>query len=144
MRLSTKARYGARAVVDIARNWGKTPTKRKDIALRQHISNAYLENILIALKSGGIVRTTRGAQGGFALTRSPQQITLLDVFQALDGELAPVECAVNKKVCERSADCVMRTVYEKLKQAQDNVLSGITLQDLVDQSSTGRRHDYAI
>jgi Rrf2 family cysteine metabolism transcriptional repressor len=144
MRLSTRARYGARAALEIARNWGKGQTRRRDIAERQGISKAYLENILIALKSGGIVQTVRGASGGFALTRSPGGISLLDVFNALEGDLAPVECAVKPESCARSLACAMRPVYERLRKAQEGVLKAYTLQDLVDNAAQGARPDFCI
>jgi Rrf2 family protein len=136
MRLSTRARYGARAALEIARSWGKGHVKRREIAERQGISDSYLENILIALKSQGLVATVRGANGGFALTRSPDRVTLLEVFEALEGELTPVHCASDDDACNRGTDCVMRGVYRQLKQAQENVLAGYTLQDLVGSMST--------
>lgn len=135
MRLSTRSRYGARAALEIARHWGKRHVKRREIAERQSVSDSYLENILISLRSQGLVRTVRGANGGFTLTRSPERITLLDLFEALEGDLNPVACAGDGDACERSTDCVMRPVYEKLKKAQCDVLSSVTLKDLVEKLS---------
>ena len=144
MRLSTRSRYGARATLEMARNWGKCHTKRKDIARSQSISESYLENILIALKNDGIVRTVRGARGGFSLTRAPSDITLFEVISSLEGDLSPVECAVKADACDRSARCAMRRVYERLKRAQEEVLGSYTLQDLVEQTKALGIQDFCI
>jgi Rrf2 family transcriptional regulator, cysteine metabolism repressor len=133
MRLSTRTRYGARAMLEIARHRGRA-TKRREIARNQGVSDGYLENILIALKAHGLVRTTRGAQGGFTLARSPESITLLDVFSALDGDPAPVECVDSPARCTRSSECLMRPVYEQLKTAQEQVLRSTTLQGLLESA----------
>jgi len=121
-------------VLEIARHWETRAAKRREIARNQEVSDAYLENILIALKANGLVRTMRGAQGGYALTKPPDQITLHEVFLALDGHLAPVECVDKPAQCTRSAECLMRPVYEQLKTAQEEVLRGITVRDLLDRS----------
>lgn len=134
MRLSTRTRYGARAALEIARSWGKKQVKRREIAERQQISDSYLENILIALKAHGLVKTLRGVNGGFTLTRAPDRISLFELFRALEGDLKPVECTDNGDACARSADCVMRQVYRRLDEAQKAVLTDISLQDLVDQA----------
>ena len=144
MKLSTRTRYGARAALEMARSWGKGPIKRHDISERQAISKAYLENILITLKSSGLVRTACGAKGGFTLSRAPETISLLDVFNALEGDMAPVDCTVKPGSCLRSADCVMRRVYERLRKAQEGVLKAYTLQDLVNDSARGERADFSI
>ncbi|MBD3244319.1 MAG: Rrf2 family transcriptional regulator [Chitinivibrionales bacterium] len=136
MRVSTRTRYGARAALEIARSWGNKHVKRREIAERQQISDSYLENILIALKAHGLVKTVRGANGGFSLTRAPDRVSLFELFQALEGELTPVECTADSDACDRSADCVMRQVYQRLENAQKQVLTGISLQDLVDQART--------
>lgn len=136
MKLSTRYRYGTRAVVEIARNYQIKPTKRKDIASIQEISGPYLENILIALKSGGIVDTIRGASGGFILKRPPSEITLLDIFQSLQGKLEPVECLGNPARCSRSGDCVTRPVWEQMQRAQREVLQKTTIRDLLNKTDT--------
>jgi Rrf2 family transcriptional regulator, cysteine metabolism repressor len=142
MRLSTRSRYGARAALEIAREYGQRHVKRREIAEKQEISDSYLENILIALKAQGLVRTVRGAHGGFSLTRSPEKITLLDLFEALEGDLTPVVCTTQEDMCTRSSECVMRGVYQKLQQAQEAVLASYTLQNLVDKMAS--EPDFAI
>jgi Rrf2 family protein len=135
MRFSTKVRYGARAIVEIAKNYTNTErTRRKDIEEHQGIPAAYLENILMELKGKGLVSTTRGPRGGFVLTREPATISMLDVVEALDGTLAPVECVgKDPGCCEREESCHLKWVWEKLRDAQAEVLKNISLQDLVDK-----------
>jgi Rrf2 family protein len=132
-KLSTKCRYGTRAILEIAKCYGRDPVKRKNIALSQGVSQAYLVNILISLKNSGFIDTVRGAQGGYVLKRAPSQIVLFDVVQALEGSLAPVECLENKNACDRIASCKARTVWKELMEAQKQVLGSVTLQDILDR-----------
>ncbi len=131
MKLSTKCRYGTRALIEIARKNDKKPVKRKDIRDAQGISPGYLENILSVLRVHNFVRTIRGAGGGFVLDKEPKDITLLDIVLALDGSVSPVDCVVKPEVCERVATCAARKGWEKLYISVRDTLKGITLQDLV-------------
>jgi Rrf2 family protein len=144
MKLSTRCRYGTRALVEIARNYGGGPTKRKDIARAQGLSQAYLENILSVLKSQGLVKTTRGADGGFVLSKAPTSITMLDIVQALEGSIAPVDCLDDPTGCDRAGRCGARKAWKKLHDAQVKVLSGITLMDLVSMDDGKDGGDFAI
>lgn len=136
MKLSTKCRYGVRAIYEIARNYNKCPTKRKDIALNQDLDESYLENILIDLKNAEIVNAIRGVHGGFVLKQPPESITILNIVESLQGKLTPVECLITPSVCNRVEGCVSRPVWQKLKEAQEDVLQGITVQDLLDQQKS--------
>lgn len=136
MKLSTKTRYGTRALIEIARNYKKGPTKRKDIAKTQDISEGYLENILSTLKRQGLVSTVRGAEGGFVLEKSPAQITVLDIIVALEGTICPVECLERPEQCDKVPRCLSRIAWQKLYEAQKKTLSEITLQDLLDMEET--------
>ncbi len=133
MRLSTRAKYGTRALLDIAIHGGKGPILLKDIAQRQQISAPYLAHVITPLVTTGIVRSTRGARGGIWLAKSPAEIRLSEVIRALEGSLAPVECVNDPQICTRSALCVTRDIWNELKQAIDRVLESITLQDLVER-----------
>ncbi|MFW5775639.1 MAG: RrF2 family transcriptional regulator [Chitinivibrionales bacterium] len=144
MKLSTKCRYGARALVEIASHFGDAPAKRKDIAQIQGLSDSYLENILITLKNAGIIDTVRGAKGGYVLSRPPEKITLLDVVQALEGSLAPVECLQKPSACSRTGDCVTRDVWRRVQQAEEEVLRNTTLKDLIDKRNSVPEIDYVI
>jgi Rrf2 family protein len=144
MKFSTKRRYGTRALLEIAKNYKVRPTKRKEICRSQKISGSYLENILIALKSAGIIETLRGAGGGYALARPPAEINLLDVVIALEGSQAPVECLEKQGLCERSGKCVAQDVWQKVQAAQDKILRATTLAELVQREKHINKDDYAI
>jgi Rrf2 family cysteine metabolism transcriptional repressor len=144
MKLSTKCRYGLRAMIEIARNFNNGPVNRKNISKAQHISKAYLENILISLREQNLIRTTRGASGGFVLQDQPSRITVLQIVNALEGSIAPVDCIDNPDICERSGPCPARKVWQKLYEAQNAVLSGMTLQDLLDMEASHQGANYVI
>lgn len=140
MKLSSKARYGTRAIVEIARNYraGKM-TRRKDITEGQGIPTAYLENILMELKNSGMLVTVRGPKGGFMLSKEPSAFTMLEVVEALEGPLCPVDCTTSEGVdCEREDSCNMSSLWKELKEAQEKVLSSVTLQDMLDRCTTTR------
>jgi Rrf2 family protein len=131
-------------MIEIARHYNKGPVKRKEISRNQNISSAYLENILISLKANKLIRTTRGANGGFALEKPPGSISLLQIVTFLEGTISPVECLENRSLCEKTGDCIARKVWEKLYNAQKDALKSVTLQDLLDMDSKGSAGDYAI
>lgn len=131
MKLSTRARYGTRALLDIALHSGKELVLLKDIAQRQQISPLYLEHLITPLIAAGILRSTRGPRGGVWLAKSPQEIKLSEVIQLLEGSMALVECVSNPKYCSRSSFCVTRDIWSELRKAMNGILESTTLQDLV-------------
>ena len=133
MKLSTRARYGTRALLDVALHHSEGPVLLKDIAHRQEISLPYLEHIISPLIVAGIVRSTRGARGGISLLKPPSEIRLSEVLDSLEGSIAPVECVNDPKVCTRSDCCATRDVWGELKKAMNGVLGSLTLQDLVER-----------
>ena len=133
MKLSTRTRYGMRALVDLALHNGPQPVQLKEIADRQQISLSYLEHLVIPLISAGFVRSTRGAKGGVNLAKDPQDIHLDAVLEVLEGPLAPVECLKNTEDCSRSGKCATQDVWDDLKIAMENVLKSYNLQDLADR-----------
>lgn len=144
MKLSTKARYGLRAITEIAKSYGGAPAKRKDIAEKQGLSDSYLENILIVLKNIRIIETTRGSNGGYVLCRPPSQISVLEIVEALEGPLDLVECVSSAKSCEKSERCSARTVWSEMSELWRKTLSAKTLQDLLDQEYSTQYLDYCI
>jgi len=144
MKLSTRCRYGTRALIEIAKNYNLKPTKRKDIEKTQGISSPYLENILSILKNKHILKTTRGADGGFALEKQPSSISLYDVVVALEGSISPVECLEKPDQCKEVASCITREVWKRLNKAQKKALEEITLQDLVDWQKNCNNLDFSI
>jgi len=133
MKLSTRGRYGTRALLDLALHQAEGPVLLKDIAEREQISLWYLEHLIGPLIAAGIVRSSRGAKGGVWLARSPEQIKLSTVIQLLEGSVAPVECVNDPGICSRSELCVTRDLWTKIKRAINEVLESTTLQDLVER-----------
>ena len=130
MKLSTKGRYGVRALLDVALHQDESPVQLKDVAERQQISLSYLEHLIAPLVSAGLLKSARGARGGVSLARPARAIRLLDVVQALEGSLAPVHCLDEPETCSRVETCVTRDVWAEVKDAVESVLGSITLEDL--------------
>ncbi len=133
MKLSTRTRYGTRALLELALRRGEGPVFLKDIARQQQISLSYLEHLVTPLISGGILRSIKGPKGGVTLAKKPEDIKLMEVTRLLEGSLAPVECVDNPDICERSTKCVTRDIWGEVKAAMNNVLEATTLQDLVER-----------
>ena len=138
MKISSKGRYALRLMLDIAQHDNGTPIRIKDISLRQEISDKYLEQIISILNKAGYVRSIRGPQGGYLLTRQPEEYTVGMILRLTEGSLAPVACLESDvNTCDRSENCVTLRVWEKLKDAIDGVVDHITLADLVEWSRAG-------
>ena len=135
MKLSTRGRYGTRALLDLALHKADEPIALKDIAERQQIPLSYLEHLIAPLIAGGIIRSVKGPKGGLSLVKAPGEIKLSEIIQLLEGSIAPVECVDNPTICSRSELCVTRDVWGEVKKAMDTVLESITLQNLVDRQS---------
>ena len=133
MKLSTRARYGTRALLDLAVYSGEGTVQLKDIARRQEISLPYLEHLITPLIAGGIVKSVRGARGGVLLLKHPEEIRLSEVIQLLEGSIAPVDCVDHPKICHRSSFCVTRDIWGEMMKAMSGVLETTTLQDLVER-----------
>jgi Rrf2 family protein len=133
MKVSTRARYALRAMMDLAMHNDAGPVLVKNIAGRQRISGHYLEQILISLKVAGLVSSVRGAGGGFSLSRHPSQIRLSEIMQVVEGTMAPVGCVDVPEKYPRSSFCAARDVWVEVKKAVDGVLESFTLQDIVDR-----------
>ena len=132
VRLSTLGRYGARAMIDLAgcQEKGAGPTNLKEIAGRQDISYRYLEQIMLKLRAQGLVRSIRGAGGGFVLARPAAEITLAQVVHSLEGEISIVECTADPSLCDRSSFCVTHQVWAEMAEAMRTRLEGLTLEEL--------------
>jgi Rrf2 family transcriptional regulator, cysteine metabolism repressor len=132
MKLSTRMRYGLRALLDLTLNSTGQPVQLKDIAERQGFSLSYLEHLVIPLIAAGIVKSTRGARGGIQLSRPAGQIKLDEILEILEGPFEPVDCLKDPFGCTRAATCATRDVWDEMKQAMVGVLKSKTLQDLAD------------
>ncbi len=145
MRISTKGRYALRMLLDLAEHGRSQFVALKDIAARQDISKKYLEQIIPMLNKGNILRTTRGAAGGYMLSRAPEAITVGEILRLTEGSLSPVACADDAPMeCARCADCPTLPVWQGLAQVIREYLDGITLQDLLDQQHARYSNDYVI
>jgi len=133
MKLSTRGRYGTRALLDIALHREGGPVLLKNIAQRQQISLQYLEHLITPLIAGGIVRSTRGPKGGVSLTKPPEEIKLSEVIQLLEGSITPADCVNNPAICARSELCATRDIWSELREAINKVFESTTLQDLVER-----------
>lgn len=130
MKISTKGRYALRLMLDIALNDAKTPVRIKDIAERQQISDKYLEQIVSSLNKAGFVKSLRGPQGGYRLTKKPEEYTVGMILRLIEGSLAPVACLdddINN--CTRADRCPTLILWEKLYDAISEVVDNITLAD---------------
>jgi len=142
MRLSTRGRYGVAAMCELARRRPGATVALRDVASQQGLSEGYLEQLFIALRRAGLVRSVRGAQGGYALARGPAEITVGDVLRVVEGPIAPVPCAEPTAggageaaaACARDHynGCMTRRVWQRLASCMSRVLDGITLADLAD------------
>ena len=132
MKLSTKGRYGIHAMYDLAQFGSETPQPIKSIAERQNIPEAYLEQLIGQLRRSGLVKSVRGAQGGYLLSRSPAEITVGEVLRTLEGELAVVDCLMEEDACHKACSCPTRVVWKKLRDGLNEIVDGITLQDMLD------------
>lgn len=133
MKISTKGRYALRLMLDIAMNNSGEPIRIKDISARQGISDKYLEQIISSLNKAGYVRSIRGAQGGYLLTKKPEEYTVGMILRLTEGSMAPVSCLeFEGNDCERQNDCVTLLIWKKLDEAIKGVIDHITLADLVE------------
>lgn len=137
MRISTRGRYGLRALVDMVSNNPTKVTTLRSIAENQKISESYLEQVFTSLRKAGLVIAIRGAQGGYKLGRPADQITVAEILKSLEGPLAPVHCVGTDAVqqCDREESCITRPFWEDLNKVINDFLDKTSLQDLVDRAS---------
>jgi Rrf2 family transcriptional regulator, cysteine metabolism repressor len=136
MRLSTKGRYGVRAMFDLAMHSGEGAIALKSVAHREHISEKYLEHLFANLKKAGLINSIRGAQGGYRLAKPPEEITLGQIIRVLEGPVSPTECVMDNEggeKCERSSECVMRLIWCRVRDDINDILDSITLQQIVEE-----------
>src|SRR5512137_361859 len=139
MRLSTKSRYGLRALFDMAYNSGTLPAQIQDISRRQEISPRYLEQIFQSFKKSGILNSKRGPKGGYYLARSPEEITLRDILQAAEGDIALVDCVNGrnakrkKKACVFEGSCVTQAVWQEATDKLNDFFASLTLKTLCEK-----------
>ncbi len=133
MRISTKIRYGTRAILELASHYGKGPIELKEIAKKENISLKYLEQVIIPLRSAGVVKSVRGSKGGYALAKSPSEICLNDVVEVLEGPINLVECLRDPKACQKSSFCVTRDIWKEVSEAIYQIFHSITLEEMLNR-----------
>lgn len=143
MKLSTKGRYGVKAMFELALSYGDGPIALNNIAEKQNLSVHYLEQLFSNLRKAGLVKSIRGAQGGYILARKPEDITVGDIIRTLEGPLAPAECVIedDSKECYKADYCVTRTIWEKIRDSINNVVDSITLQDMINDYKKMNNND---
>lgn len=133
MKISTKGRYALRLMLDLALHNGASPVRIKDIAARQDISDKYLEQIISSLNKAGYVKSIRGPQGGYKLTRDPACYTVGMILRLTEGSLAPVACLEDEiNQCSRQGGCVTLELWKELDEAIKGVVDNVTLARLVE------------
>jgi len=132
---STKGEYGVRLMVQLGRHFGTGPASLAGIAAEEDLPRAYLEQLVTSLREAGLVRSTRGAHGGYELARDPAEIRMGEVLRALEGPLAPMICATDDPehatTCDRSARCTVNVLWVRVRDAVTGALDSMTLADLV-------------
>lgn len=142
MKLSTKARYGVKAVVDLAVAYeaGSGPVSTAALAAQQGISPAYLEQLIASLKKAGLISSARGAQGGHCLSRRPEEISVGEVLEALEGSTALLDCVgYGDAGCEQACTCSARPLWIKLQSRINAVLAETTIRDMAEDYTKQKR-----
>lgn len=136
MRITTKGRYGLRALIDLAQYSEIEPVSISSIATRQGISERYLEQLMTLLKKAELIKSIRGAGGGYVLAKDINEISVGDVLRALEGSLEPVECAAfsEGESCEAAGGCVTKYVWQRINESITRTVDEISLKQLVDES----------
>jgi len=132
MRLTTRQRYATRIMVFLAGHGNSKPVQKREISIAEDIAADYIEQICMRLKSGGLIRSLRGKQGGFVLSRSAEEITVADVLDAVDGKSVLAPCLGER--CKRETFCVTMAVWRRADEALRSVFSGVTIAELAGQA----------
>jgi Rrf2 family protein len=132
---STKGEYGVRLMVQLGRHYGTGPASLAEIAAEEDLPRAYLEQLVTSLRDAGLVRSTRGAHGGYELSRPPVEIPMLEILRALEGPIAPMICASedpeHATICDRTSRCTVNVLWVRIRDAISTSLGSMSLADLV-------------
>lgn len=134
MKLSTKGRYGLMAMFQLALDHGQGPISLKSIAEQQQLSENYLEQLFSNLRKDGLINSVRGAQGGYLLSRNPEEITVGQVLRSLEGSMSPADCIDEEMNCKRADECATKLVLSRMKDSIDDVIDSISLQDMMNET----------
>lgn len=132
MKLSTKGRYGMKAMFELAKHYGSEPLSIKAIAEKQSISEYYLEQLFGSLRKAGLINSSRGAQGGYTLSRAPVEISAADILNVLEGPIEISDCITDEEMsCSHADYCATRLLWMKISSSVNDVINSVTLQDMV-------------
>lgn len=141
MRITMKSDYGLRAMIDLAGHFGQGPVPSSAIAARQQVPEHFLDQVLIALRRAGLLKSQRGPQGGHLLARPPGQITMSDVVFALEGDPTSMACVPHPESCLISAGCGMRDVWVEIERNAQRLLASTTLEQLAQRHKVATQED---
>jgi Rrf2 family cysteine metabolism transcriptional repressor len=146
MKLGTKTRYSSRAMLELALNYdnGSRMVSAREIAEQQEVSPKYLESLLAALRAAGLVRSVRGTEGGYSLSRTPDQINLREIYQVFEGTEGFVECTTDPEYCKRIDGCATQEIWAQMYDACMEILESTTLEDLARRAKEKRDDPAAI
>ncbi len=142
MRISTKVRYALRATVELALHWGQGPIMAETIARRQELSRKYLESLLLALKNGRVLSSVRGVGGGWTLARPPGEITVEDVYRAVEGNIVLLECVENPDSCSHIKACPTHEFWEDLTHVVVDKMRSVTILALAEHAREKSMREY--
>jgi len=133
MKISTKIRYGTRAMLELASHYGEGTIELREIAEKEDISPKYLEQVIVPLRTAGLVKSVRGSKGGYTLAKPPSNISLREIFEVLEGPVNLVDCLADPEACQRTSACVTREIWKEVSDVIDKVFSSITLEEMVNR-----------
>ena len=120
-------------MLELASHYGEGPIELKEVAKKEDISLKYLEQVIIPLRSAGLVKSVRGSKGGYSLAKAPSEICLIDLVEILEGPVYLVECLRDRKACQRSSSCVSRDIWEEVSEAINRIFHSVTLEEMVNR-----------
>ncbi|MDP3998281.1 MAG: Rrf2 family transcriptional regulator [bacterium] len=134
MKITSKSHYGVQVMADLAKFWGKGPISLSTISQNERIPHDYLEQLMIPLRRYGLVKAKRGTRGGYLLSREPRKITLKEIIQALEGDMAPVVCVAKggKVLCPTEKSCGSKKVWQKVQKNILQALNAINLKEVLE------------
>ena len=133
MKISTRIRYGTRAMLELASHYGEGAIELKEIAHKENIPPKYLEQLITPLRTAGLVRSARGSKGGYSLGKPPSEIYLKDVYEVLEGPVSLVDCLRDARVCQKVSSCVTRDIWGEVSEAIGEIFCSVTLQDMLER-----------
>lgn len=145
MRVSSRSDYGLRALIELAGHYGSGPLQSSEIALRRHVPEQYLDQLLTTLRKAGFIRSLRGPSGGHELARAPAAISVLDVIEALEGSLSPVSWLDDPpETTDHPHQCGQRQIWERIRAATSEILASYTIADLLEREPQATAGRYSI